>query len=263
MNEKTIMIDVDEKGRATVTLNRPAMHNAFDDSLIALLTDELKRLDRDSNIRVVVLAAKGKNFSAGADLNWMKRMAGYSLEENLEDAKKLAHLMKTLNGLSKPVIAAVQGAAFGGGVGLVACCDIVIASTRASFSLSEVKLGLIPSVISPYVADAIGSRAARRYFLTGERFSAEEAYRLGLVNEVVEEDELNSAVEKICHILLQNGPEAIGEAKKLIASVSRGNIDENMINRTAHWIAEVRASHEGREGLSAFLEKRKPNWIRG
>lgn len=263
MNEKSLLTDIDKNGRATITINRPAVHNAFDDSLIFDMTDKLKQFEKNPKVRIVVLASNGKNFSAGADLNWMKSMADYNREENIKDAMELAKLMKTLDSLSKPTIARVQGAAFGGGVGLVACCDIVIASRMASFSLSEVKLGLIPAVISPYVVNAIGSRAARRYFITAERFNAEEAHRLGLVHEVVSEEELSSCVSGICDILLQNGPRAICEAKKLVAEVARGEIDDNMITKTADWIAWIRASDEGKEGLSAFLGKRKPNWIKG
>ena len=183
--------------------------------------------------------------------------------KNKNDAMELAKLMRILDRLSKPTIACVQGAAFGGGVGLVACCDIAIASKRASFSLSEVKLGLIPAVISPYVVNAIGSRAARRYFLTAERFKANEALKLGLVHEVVEEDQLNACTDSLCETLVQNGPDAVNEAKKLIEEVLRGKIDDKMIEKTAEWIARLRASDEGKEGLSAFLEKRKPQWIKG
>ena len=263
MNDKSLLTDINRNGRATLTLNRPDLHNAFDDALISTLTSELIKLEKNEKIRVVVLAANGKSFSAGADLNWMKRMADYSSEENKNDAMELAKLMRILDRLSKPTIACVQGAAFGGGVGLVACCDIAIASKRASFSLSEVKLGLIPAVISPYVVNAIGSRAARRYFLTAERFKALEALKLGLVHEVVEEDELNACTDSLCETLIENGPEAVSEAKKLIEEVSRGKIDDKMIEKTAEWIARLRASDEGKEGLSAFLEKRKPQWIKG
>ena len=263
MSIAALLSEIDEHGRATITLNRPEMHNAFDDTLINALTEELNRLDRDTGVRVVMLAALGKSFSSGADLNWMRRMADYSFEENLTDATALAELMKTLANLSKPTIALVQGAAIGGGVGLVACCDIALATENASFCLSEVKLGLIPAVISPYVAAAIGPRATRRYFLTAERFDANEAYRLGLVHEVMRPDALNEWAERLSYQLLQNGPYAMASVKALVAEVALSSLDDDMIADTAERIAEIRASDEGREGLSAYLEKRKPNWIKG
>ncbi|HVY07341.1 MAG TPA: enoyl-CoA hydratase/isomerase family protein [Burkholderiales bacterium] len=256
---ETLQTTIDA-GVATIRMNRPDVHNAFDDALIAALTAALRRVDGLPQAKVVVLAASGKSFSAGADLNWMKRMAKYSREENLRDAGGLANLMRTLDGMTKPTIARVQGAAFGGGVGLVACCDIAIASTEASFSLSEVRLGLIPSVISPYVIAAIGERAARRYFLTAERFDAREALRIGLVHEAVDADALDGAITKITAGLLKGGPLAQAAAKKLIADVSRRPMDDALSNETAKRIAEIRVGAEGREGVAAFLEKRKPDW---
>ncbi len=263
MSIAALISEVDEYGRATITLNRPEIHNAFDDTLINALTEELKRLERDLGVRVIMLAARGKSFSSGADLNWMRRMADYSFEENLSDAMGLAELMKTLANLSKPTIALVQGAAIGGGVGLVACCDIALASVDASFCLSEVKLGLIPAVISPYVAAAIGSRATRRYFLTAERFDATEAHRLGLVHEVLRLDQLDARAEKLSRLLLQNGPQAMALVKALVSEVALSYLDDDLIADTAERIAEIRASDEGREGLSAYLEKRKPHWVKG
>lgn len=263
MNEQAILTHINESGRATLTMNRPEIHNAFDDTLIVAMTQELLRLEADDNVRVVFLAASGKSFSAGADLAWMRRMADYSREENLTDALALASLMKTLNCLKKPTVAIVQGAAYGGGVGLVACCDVAIASQRASFCLSEVKLGLIPAVISPYVVGAIGSRASRRYFQSAEVFDAAEAYRLGLVHEVVAEDELEVAAERLLGVFLKNGPCAMAAAKELVARVCSAPIDETMIRDTAERIAGTRASAEGKEGLGAFLEKRKPTWVKG
>lgn len=263
MSIAALLSETDESGRAIITLNRPEIHNAFDDTLIDALTEELKRLERDQSVRVVMLAARGKSFSSGADLNWMRRMADYSFEENLSDAMGLAELMKTLANLSKPTIALVQGAAIGGGVGLVACCDIALASEKANFCLSEVRLGLIPAVISPYVAAAIGSRATRRYFITAERFSAAEACRLGLVHEMMPAEELNARAEELSRLLLQNGPQAMASVKALVAEVALSFLDDDLIADTAERIAETRASEEGREGLSAYLEKRKPNWIRG
>ncbi|CAN0457782.1 unnamed protein product, partial [Phaeothamnion confervicola] len=207
MTEETLQTTTTD-GIATVRMNRPDVHNAFDDALIVALTAEMRRLDHLPQVRVIVLAANGKSFSAGADLNWMRRMAKYSQEENLRDAVALANLMRTLDGVQKPTIARVQGSAFGGGVGLVACCDIAIASTQALFCLSEVRLGLIPSVISPYVIAAIGERAARRYFLTAERFDAAEARRIGLVHEVVDEGALDETVASIAGHLVKGGPKA-------------------------------------------------------
>ena len=249
-----------KEGVATIWMNRPEVHNAFDDVLIAALTAELRRLEQLPEARVIVLAANGKSFSAGADLNWMQRMAKYSREENLRDAMALANLMRTLDGLTKPTVARVQGAAFGGGVGLVACCDIAIAGTEAAFSLSEVRLGLIPSVISPYVIAAIGEREARRYFLSAERFDAAEARRIGLVHEVVDSGALDATVAKIAGHLLKGGPQAQAAAKKLIADVSRRPMDDELSAETARRIAAIRVGDEGREGLAAFFEKRKLNW---
>lgn len=262
MTDDTILIQR-AGGVATVTLNRPDRHNAFDDALIAALTQVLRELDADDSVTVVVLAGAGKSFSAGADLNWMRRMADYGREENLADAEALAALMETLNGLDKPTIARVQGAAFGGGVGLVACCDIAIAADTASFCLSEVRLGLIPAVISPYVVTAIGERAARRYFVTAERFDAREAHRLGLVHEVVPAAGLDARVDALLAQLRQNGPRAMAAAKDLAHAVSRGPIVPEMIRDTARRIAEIRSSAEGREGVAAFLEKRRPRWSEG
>ena len=245
-----------------VTLNNPEKHNAFDNVLITDLTAALRTLDANENVRVVILSAVGKSFSAGADLNWMKRMTTYSEEENLRDAMALGELMRTLHGLSKPTIARVQGAAYGGGVGLVACCDIAVGTHNAAFSLSEVKLGLIPAVISPYVIAAIGERAAHRYFLTAERFDAAEGFRLGLLHELVaSDDDMDEKINDICDALMQGGPLAHFEAKALISAVSTRPIDGAVIADTAKRIARVRASAEGKEGLSAFLDKRKSRWI--
>ncbi|TCO79279.1 methylglutaconyl-CoA hydratase [Plasticicumulans lactativorans] len=247
-------------GVATLTLNRPELHNAFDDALIAALTAALRRLEADPAVRVVVLAANGKSFSAGADLNWMRRMADYTVAQNLDDARGLAELMRTLNALAKPTVAKVQGAAYGGGVGLVACCDIAVAADGASFCLSEVRLGLIPAVISPYVVNAIGERQARRYFVSAERFDAAEARRIGLVHEVVPAAGLDAKVDELLATLAGNGPAAMVAAKDLARAVARGPLDAAMIEDTARRIADIRASAEGREGLSAFLGKRRPAW---
>jgi methylglutaconyl-CoA hydratase len=251
---------IDPRGLATLTLARAELHNAFDDALIAALTAEIGRLGASADVRAIVLAAEGKSFSAGADLNWMKRMASYTEAENRRDADALAELMCALNECPKPTIARVQGAAFGGGVGLVACCDMAVSVETATFCLSEVKLGLIPSVISPYVIRAMGARAARRYFLTAEIFGAAEAHRLGLVHVVTAPEALDGALEALLAKLLAAGPAALRECKSLIARVAEGDIDPAMIADTAARIARVRVSPEGREGIAAFLGKRKPAW---
>lgn len=258
------MLDVNINNKvAYVTLDRPEKHNAFDDELIKMLTKEFEAIDQSNDIRALVLSGNGKSFSAGADLGWMKRMASYSYEENLEDAKCLAAMLSTLNKLSKPSIARVQGAAFGGAVGLVSCCDIAIATPKASFSLSEVKIGLTPATISPYVMAAMGSRAARRYFLTGERFFADKALALGLVHEVVDENQLDDTVDKMARQLLANSPQAVSQAKALVLDFSGRQIDEELKLESSERIAKIRVSHEGQEGLSAFLEKRNPAWLKG
>ena len=248
-------------GIATIRLNRPDVHNAFDDVLIADLTAELCRLEPLPQVRVIVLAANGNSFSAGADLNWMRRMAKYSQAENLRDARALAGLMRTLDGMHQPTIAHVHGAAFGGGVGLVACCDIAVAGSAATFAFTEVRLGLIPAVISPYVIAAIGERAARRYFLTAERFDAIEARRMGLVHEVVEGAALEATVARLAGHLLKGGPQALAATKRLIADVSRRPMDDVLADETARRIAAIRVQQEGQEGLAAFFDKRNPGWL--
>ena len=249
-----------EEGVATVTLNRPKLHNAFDDAMIAALTAALRNLGDDASVRVVVLRGAGKSFCAGGDLGWMRRMAGYSHEENLADARALSELMHVLDTLPRPTIAMVHGAAYGGGVGLVACCDIAVATMGARFCLSEVKLGLIPAAISPYVVAAMGRRAARRYFLTAEVFDAAEAHRIGLIHAVAEEAEIEGRVAGLRESLSRGGPAAQAAAKALIAEVTHVPA-EKLRDETAKRIAEIRAGDEGREGVSAFLEKRKPGWM--
>ncbi len=256
----TLLTDLSD-GVATVTLNRPEVHNAFDDTLIAALTGVLASFEDDPLVRIVVLKATGKSFSAGADLGWMRRMAAYSEDENLADARALATLMQRLNFLPKPTIAVVQGPAYGGGVGLVAACDIAVAVDSAVFALTEVRLGLIPAVISPSVVAAMGQRAARRYFLTGERFDAATARALGLIHEAVGPAELEPTVARHIGNLMQGGPAAQAAAKKLVRRVGRGPINAAMIDDTAARIARTRTGDEAREGLSAFLEKRKPAWM--
>lgn len=249
-----------EAGVARVTLARAERHNAFDERLIAELTRTFERLGADPEVRVVVLAALGQSFSAGADLDWMKRAASHAPAENLAEARNLARLLHALDALPRPTVALVQGAAYGGGAGLVAACDVAIAAEGAVFAFTETKLGLIPAVISPYVFKAIGGRAARRYFLTAETFDAGEALRLGLVHMVVPAAELEAAGRRIVDSLLANGPQALAAAKKLIAEIAGRPIEESVIADTARRIAEIRAGAEGREGVAAFLEKRRPRW---
>jgi methylglutaconyl-CoA hydratase len=249
-----------ENGVGTVVMDRPDRHNAFDEHVIAELTAGFARLGADDSVRAVVLRGAGKSFSAGADLDWMRRMAAYDEAANLADARALAALMRTIDTLPKPTVALVHGAAYGGGVGLVACCDIAIATEAAAFSLSEVKLGLIPAVISPYVVRAIGARAARRYFLTAERFDAVEARRLGLVHELVAGDGLEEAARLVLAALRGNGPAAVRAAKDLVAAVA-GKAPAEVEDDCARRIAAIRAGDEGKEGVAAFLEKRKPSWL--
>lgn len=260
----TVLLSNDPRGVAMLTFNRPEKHNAFDDALIAELTAKLMQLNNDKNVRIVILTGAGKSFSAGADLNWMRSMAKFSEAENIEDALKLAELMDILNTLRKPAIARVNGAVYGGGVGLVACCDIAIAADTAKFALSEVRLGLVPSAISPYVIAAIGEHQARRYFLTAEAISSQQARNIGLVHEVVSGDKLDEAVGKVVDLLLKAGPNALTACKALIAENAAASVSARraLKQKTAQLIAQLRVSEEGQEGLSAFLEKRPPEWIK-
>jgi len=248
---------------AWITLNRPEVRNAFDDALIASLKNCFSELEADRSTRIVVLAGNGPAFCAGADLNWMKRMAGYGYEENLADARSLADMLAALDRLPKPTIARVHGAAFAGGTGLVAACDIAIGTPQAKFCFSEAKLGLSPATISPYVMRAIGERAARRYFLTAEVFDAAEACRIGLLSACVSSNQLDSSVEEIIKHLLAGGSEAHAKIKELIRAVGGRAVDAALVADTARRIAEIRVSPEGREGIASFLEKRKPSWGRG
>lgn len=256
------LVSVDERGIASVTINRPAIRNAFDDVLIRELTGIFKTLGVDPKVRVITLTGAGTIFSAGGDLNWMKRVAGYSRDENIADAGHLADLMATLDTCPKPTIAIVNGAAYAGAVGLIACCDIAIAVDQASFCISEVKVGIMPAVISPYVVRAIGARQARRYCLTAEVFSAETAREIGLVHEVVSAEGLVPATERILKALFTGAPGAQAESKELIALVAGRTIDSALKTETQTRIADRRATPEGREGLAAFLEKRKPAWMK-
>ena len=258
---QSIITEVDES-IGILTLNKADRHNAFDELLISEITTGLLELEADPRVRVVVLSSTGKSFCAGADLNWMKRAASFTSQENLRDARSFARLLSTLNELGKPTIARVQGPAYGGGLGLIAACDIAVATYDALFALTEVKLGILPAVVSPYLLAAIGERYCRRYMLSAERFSAAEAYRIGLLHEIVpSEDQLDEAIGEIIDSLLKNGPGAQAESKALIRMIAGQPIDESTVEETAQRITRVRSSPEGKEGLAAFLEKRKPNWI--
>jgi len=255
-----LLVATDAGGIATITLNRPATSNAFDDHLVGALSDAIARLGADAAVRAVLLTGAGANFCAGADLGWMKRAASFSRAENETDARRLGAMFRALDTLPKPTVVLVQGAAYAGGVGLVAACDIAIAADNATFSISETRLGLIPAVISPYVLAAIGARAARRYFLTAERFDAAEALRIGLVHAVVPSAALVPSGTRIAETLCQNAPGAVAAAKRLIADIAPRARDDALVADTARRIAEARASAEGREGIAAFLEKRAPSW---
>ncbi len=259
-----LLESLDDRGVATLTLNRPDRHNAFDGEMVSHLMDALRRVDASADIRVVVICGNGYSFSAGADIDWLRRMSIASFEENLADAAALAELMQRLDRLSKPTLAFVHGAAYGGGVGLAACCDIVIATDRASFCLSEAKLGIIPSVISPFVIRAIGVRQMRRYVMTAEVIFPQVAKEIGLVHEFANEAEAPSLRENIIEALLRCAPGAQAEAKLLGFLCEGRSTGGDLAQETARRIAERRATPEGREGLRAFLEKRPPTWsLRG
>lgn len=259
MKHETLEVTV-RNGVSTIRMNRPEVRNAFNEIMIAELTQAFQTADADPAVRAVVLAGHGPAFCAGADLNWMKKMSGYDMEENRADAMGLAAMLNTIYMTKKPTVARVHGAAFAGGMGLVAACDIAVASDGAEFCLSEVKLGLIAATISPYVVAAMGERCARRYFLTAERFSAAEAFRIGLVHDIVPAEQLDAGVDALLGHLLAASPAAVAASKDLIRSVARGAIDEDMIAGTAVRIAAARVSVDGKEGIRSFLEKRKPAW---
>ena len=248
-------------GVATITLSQPEIRNAFSDEVIAEITAAFAAVGGRPDVRAVVLAAEGPAFCAGANLNWMRRMAEYSRDENRDDAGLLAEMLRTIYECPKPTIARVQGDVYAGGMGLVACCDMAVAADTAGFCLSEVKIGLIPATISPYVIRALGPRASHRYFLTGERFSAAEAHRTGFVHEVVPADQLDTVVDGWLKNLLAAGPEAVRACKRLVIDVAEREINEQLIAATVEGIADIRASSEGKEGVQAFLNKRKPGWI--
>lgn len=262
MSANDVHFEKQANGIATLALNRPELHNAFDDALIQHVTEKLHEINRDNQIRVLILKANGKSFCAGADLNWMQRMVDYSYQENIDDARKLSEMLTSLKQLSKPTIAIAQGNVFGGGNGLVACCDIAIATSSARFCFSEVKLGLTPAVISPFVVERIGQSYASRYFLTAEIFSAETAKQIGLVHEIVEEQDLLAKANMFADILLKNGPSALNETKTLLRAISHKHISSDVLNFTAQKMAELRASEEGQAGLKAFINKENAPWVK-
>lgn len=257
---QTILVEIDDTV-ATVWLSRPEIHNAFNEVVIAEMTDVFTKLGNDDNVRIIVLTGKGKSFCAGADLNWMRKMKDFSYEENFDDAYKLFQMMHSVYKCPKPVIAMVNGSAFGGGNGLVSCCDIAVASTEAKFSLSEVRLGLAPAVISPYVFKKIGEGYAREFMLTGERIDAHTAYRIGLINRIVEPEKLRDEVDKLVETLKNAGPQALKMCKEMIHHIATAD-EEAMGRYNAGLIAKLRTSEEGQEGISAFFEKRPPNWMK-
>lgn len=248
-------------GITQVILNRPELHNAFNAEMISELITTFRDCGNDSDCRVVIIKSNGKNFSAGADLNWMKSMAKLDFESNQQDAAELAQLMSVLFTLNKPVIAQIQGASYGGALGLIACADIAIATVDAKFCLSEVKIGLVPAVISPYVVRAMGARQAQRFFMTAEVMSAAKAEQIGFVHETVAAEALEDAVNAMATLLLNNGPNAVSLAKTLVHTVENQPIDPSVIQHTTDLIAKVRVSEEGQDGLGAFLNKTKPSWI--
>ncbi len=260
MTYQTLEIDI-KSGAVWVWMNRPEVHNALDEIMIAELSDVFETLGKDPDIRAIVLGGRGKSFSAGADLGWMKRAADFTEEENREDALKLARMLQAIAECPKPVIARVQGAAFGGGVGLTAAADIAIAGEYAKFCLSEVKLGLVPATIAPYVVSAMGERQARRYFLTAEIFRTEKAAEIGFIHEHCPDDQLDTVIESLLSSFNLAAPDALNIAKGLIRSVSNRQLDEKLMNETAELIASQRLKLEGREGLSAFFDKRKASWV--
>ncbi len=260
MAYETLSLVVDGKC-ATISLNRPDVRNAFNETTIAEITAVFREVGAMEDVRAVVLAANGPAFCAGADLNWMKKMAGYLHAENQADAMQLAEMLRTIYLCPKPVVAQVQGDCYAGGMGLVAACDIVVAVADANFCLSEVKLGLIPATISPYVIKAMGEQAARRYFITAERFSAAEAHRIGMVHELTDSAGLAERVAGIVKALVSNSPNAVKQAKALVREVVDLPVTDALLRDTAERIAQIRSSNEGREGVASFLEKRKPVWL--
>ena len=258
----TTTLDVQRSGPvARVFLNRPEVRNAFNDGVIVELTQTFAALAADSTLRCIVLGGHGKAFCAGADLNWMRAMAGYSWEQNRADAQALAEMLWTLYSCPLPIVGRVHGDCYAGGLGLAAVCDVLLAAEGVSFCLSEAKLGLLPATIGPYVVKAMGEQAARRWFVTAERFSAAQAHAMGFVHECVAPDALDAKVDEIVAALVANGPMAVRACKKLVQDVAGRAIDADLRADTARRIADIRASDEGREGIQSFLGKRAPNWL--
>ncbi len=258
---RKVLSQIDADGNATVVLNRPDVHNAFDPEMVDALTTTLRKLEANDKVRAIVLLGSGKSFCAGADIEHMKKSARASREQNVANARATAMMLQTLHQLEKPTIACVRGAVRGGGVGLVAACDIAVAERGATFRLSEVKLGIIPAMISPYVVAAIGPRYAHRYMLSGEEFDAAEAYRIGLIHDICEEPDLNGMVGRLLAHLYSSGPKAVVAIKKLIPEVAGADVNDALTEKTAERIAQVRTTAEAQEGLTAFLEKRKASWV--
>jgi methylglutaconyl-CoA hydratase len=256
-----MLLQSTDNGVHTITLNRPEIRNAFNDVLIGEIREAFEAVSRRTDVRCVVLAASGSAFCAGGDLNWMRRMADYTRDQNLADAGGLAAMLRVIDQCPHPTIARVQGDVFAGGLGLISACDVAVSADSATFCLSEVKIGLIPATISPYVVRAIGARASRRYFLTAERFSAAEAHRIGLVHESVPMAQLDATVQALVQALCANSPMAVKDAKRLVESVAGQDITESLIATTVAGIADSRASADGKEGVQAFLDKRKPSWL--
>ncbi|WP_321394642.1 enoyl-CoA hydratase-related protein [Emcibacter sp.] len=264
MTDETVQIEKQDNGLARVTLNRPEVRNAFNEGMIRRLTEVFRDLAEDDAVKAVIISGNGKSFSAGADLDWMKRAADFSHDQNKGDAEALAYMLKHLFELPKLTIACVHGAAMGGGLGLVSCCDVVIAERSTRFSLSEVKLGLIPATISPYVITAIGPRQAKRYFQTGEAFFADTAREIGLVHEVAETGEqMTEILERILVDVNLAAPRAVAASKKLVLDYAFRPLEAEIIEDSAERIASVRAKDEAKEGIKAFFEKRKPGWVKG
>ena len=257
---QSILTEIDNSV-AILTLNRPERHNALDEPVVAEITQALTEFENDQHVRTIVISSSGRSFCAGSDIDWIKRIAASSMHESQSNADNVARLFSTLNALSKPTVARVQGSAFGSGIGLIAACDIAVATYDAQFALTEVRLGLLPALVSPYVVATIGERQCRRYMLSGERFSAGEAYRIGLINEIVpDEEQLDDAIGEIVDSLLKGSPAALAACKALIRAISGQPIDASTVEETVQRHIQIRHSRDGDEGLAAFLEKRKPDW---
>ena len=262
MANANLISDLSAQGVLTLTMNRPDVHNSFDESQTRSLIEALEKSASDSQVRILVLASNGKSFSAGGDINYMKAMGDNSYDDNIEDAGRLAHLMKTLSNHPKPTIARVQGAAIGGGLGLVCCCDFAIGSERALFAASEVKLGMVAATISPYIINTVGAKNARRLMISAQPVDANRAMQLGILSQRVDASELDSSVSELCSLLLKNAADAMTFSKQIVDKIASDTGSAESIQATIELIANVRDSDEGREGLAAFLEKRKPNWTK-